>query len=381
MNNYIKANEKNTHLLSEGWKKIKFYNYKTGKLVPYDFIEMKVNGEVRNAYTKEKLSINYSNVYPRICARDKGKKIDIPVHIAMISTFGDTKDIEGIPHLQVDHIDRNKLNYKLENLRFVTASQNNLNRGKSKSFNYYVIYDHINLKVKKIYKEKEKSIKSLKKNLNNSFESILICSDNLFDKYQDNLDFLLILLIKSEFKWAKLNENYSVSKDGIVKCSSKNHSNIDRFSLGTSGQTYYRIGSKIPNRSNAVHILIAEVFLNNGKQLEPGLVVDHIDNDKSNNSIDNLRIVTRSGNMNNEITKRKFSKPLKCEYLGKTAYFKSVKYCAEMIGVGGFTVSSWASGKRKNITHPEFSNFQYLTEDEINDPNIKYVETREDLKE
>lgn len=62
--------------------------------------------------------------------------------------------IKSNPLYQVDHIDRNKLNNKLENLRYVSLSENGFNknirlkRNKNKNDEYYNIY-----KNKRIHKD------------------------------------------------------------------------------------------------------------------------------------------------------------------------------------------------------------------------------------
>lgn len=63
----------------------------------------------------------------------------------------------------------------------------------------------------------------------------------------------------------------------------------------TMFNTYYIIRSKF------VHRLVAELFIPNPEN-KP--CVDHIDGNKFNNNVDNLRWVTYSENMNNPITKK-----------------------------------------------------------------------------
>lgn len=367
-------------LLSDGWKPMKYYDRKTGFVNTTNLVEIRIDGRVRNAHSKKELSINKSASYPRVKVSSNKVRTEFYLHIAIISTFGDTKNINGIPNLQVDHIDRNRLNYSLDNLRFVTPSENNLNRRKSTSYNYYIVYNYVDLKINKIYKGKEKDIFTIKKELN-SFESMFIVSNNLYDKYKDNLNHLLNLIIKS--KWISLNKTFSISEAGIVKGTDKKNYNISRFSLGSLTGQYYLISGIIPNRSRLVHVLMAETFLNNGEKLSPGLVVDHIDTNKLNNSIDNLRIVTYSENMKNELTLLRFCKPIKCEYNGKVVYFKSTLDCSRITGVPQSSIRKWISGKnrKRESINPKFSNFKYLTKDEIASNNIKYAESPDDFIE
>lgn len=56
------------------------------------------------------------------------------------------------------------------------------------------------------------------------------------------------------------------------------------------------------SRSVGIHRLIYEAFKG---EIPEGMEIDHIDCNKMNNNPDNLRIVTRSENMNNPLTKEK----------------------------------------------------------------------------
>lgn len=367
-------------LLSDGWKTLKYYDRKTGNINTIDFVEIRVDGRARKTDNKRELKIDKNRNYPTIYAQSDKLRLHLYVHNAIISTFGNTKDIEKIPNLYIDHIDRNRLNYSLDNLRFVTQSENNLNRGETTSCDYFIIYNTTDLKINSVYKEKEKDILILKENLNSS-ESILIFSDNLINKYEDDLDNLLVLIKFS--KWVNLNKTFSISKDGIIRSIGNRTHNLYKFSLGTGGSEYYRLGNKIPGRSRSIHVLMAETFLNDGNRLKPGLIVDHIDNNKLNNSIDNLRIVTPSGNMNNELTLLKLLKPIKCDYNGKTIYFTGITSCSNITGISYGTIMNRLRGCYDNSrVFKEFSNFEYLTENEIKiieNSNIKYIKSREDL--
>lgn len=365
-------------LLSDGWKTLKYYDRKTGNINTINFIEIRVDGRARKTDNKRELKIDKNRNYPTIYAQSDKVRLHLYAHNAIISTFGNTKDIEGTPNLYIDHIDRNRLNYSLDNLRFVTPSENNLNRDKTSSCDYYIIYNHIELKINNIYKEKEKDILTLRKEISSS-ESIIIFSDNLINKYKNNLNHLLTTIKSS--KWVNLNDTFSISKDGIIRSFGKRTHNLNKFSLGTGGSEYYRLGNKIPGRSRNIHVLMAETFLNDGKKLDSGLIVDHIDNNKLNNSISNLRIVTPSGNMNNKLTLLKLLKPIKCDYNGKTIYFTGITSCSNITGISYGTIMFRLKRNNNNSrVSKEFSNFRYLTDDEmINKNNIKYIRSKEDL--
>lgn len=101
-------------------------------------------------------------------------------------------------------------------------------------------------------------------------------------------------------------ENYQVSNLGRVK-------SLDRLVNGNCGSVYVSKGRILkPGKDNggyqhiglckdgkrttfAVHRLVWEAF--NGKRPE-GMEINHIDEDKSNNSLDNLNLMTHKENVN-----------------------------------------------------------------------------------
>ena len=78
-----------------------------------------------------------------------------------------------------------------------------------------------------------------------------------------------------------------------------------------------------------VHRCVAEVFLNNNLPLDNNLQIDHIDTDKQNNRVENLRICTRLENMNNPLTSDK----LKRKVLAEGIIYNSISECAEHYGL------------------------------------------------
>jgi hypothetical protein len=77
--------------------------------------------------------------------------------------------------------------------------------------------------------------------------------------------------------------------------------NIMKHSINR-GYHYVNLIKNTKPYSKKVHRLVAEAFVPNPQNKT---FIDHIDTDKDNNSADNLRWVTQSENMNNEITKQK----------------------------------------------------------------------------
>lgn len=94
------------------------------------------------------------------------------------------------------------------------------------------------------------------------------------------------------WKTSRLNPKYMVSDDGQVKRSATGrilHQYIDRY-----GYPYVALSSK----KYKVHRLVADAFIGS----TDGKEVDHIDTNRQNNYVENLRIVTRKENANNPLS-------------------------------------------------------------------------------
>ena len=92
-------------------------------------------------------------------------------------------------------------------------------------------------------------------------------------------------------RWEKITNrpNYSVSETGLIR--NDKTGRILKAHLGTSG--YYQVMLGRKTSPLYVHRLVAIAFLNNPDKLPQ---VDHIDGDKTNNNVSNLRWVTVSEN-------------------------------------------------------------------------------------
>jgi len=93
-------------------------------------------------------------------------------------------------------------------------------------------------------------------------------------------------------KWKYINNDYLVSNLGKVKSLPRNGTiNAERILKHKINKVGYN--SVYIGKWKLVHRLVAEAFITNSDN-KP--FVDHIDNNKSNNSIDNLRWVTMEEN-------------------------------------------------------------------------------------
>lgn len=100
-------------------------------------------------------------------------------------------------------------------------------------------------------------------------------------------------------EWRKIkgNEDYEISSIGRVKSLKYGKNVILTNSISSSG--YYTVGIRENSytKTKQVHQLVAIEYLNH-KPNGFNLVIDHIDNNKLNNRVENLRIVTIRENTN-----------------------------------------------------------------------------------
>jgi len=82
--------------------------------------------------------------------------------------------------------------------------------------------------------------------------------------------------------------------------------------VGTKNHRYYSVHlcQNGKQHDKKVHKLVAEAFIPNPDMLPE---IDHIDGNRLNNHVDNLRYCTHKGNMNNPITLKRFSEARKGE--------------------------------------------------------------------
>lgn len=106
---------------NEQWKKIEGYDYEISNL-----------GRVRSNQPRFEGKIIYQGIHTdgyytvRLCKDKKHKRFR--VHRLMAIAFIPNDD--PINKTEIDHIDNNRKNNALSNLRWVTHSQNNINRSK-----------------------------------------------------------------------------------------------------------------------------------------------------------------------------------------------------------------------------------------------------------
>jgi hypothetical protein len=163
-----------------------------------------------------------------------------------------------------------------------------------------------------------------------------------------------------EFRIIQGFENYSVSNYGRIRREAKGimakvgvikNAQVNK----KTGYTHCKVSGSEGKRSMSLHRLVAEAFIPNPDGLRE---IDHIDRDKQNNHVDNLRWVTRRENMRNIVGKKALcpilayppdgGEPLQFECLRDAA-----TYIAELI-----KEDYWPQGISNVLNNPRYTHYK-----------------------
>ena len=232
-------------------------------------------GQVFNKITHRELKGTYArNEYHTVQLTVNGKLKTVMVHRLAAVAFCENPNNYNI----VDHIDGNKLNNNAANLRWVRAKDNSLN----------IPWDKIKPRERQFLEKEDFHIEDWK-------------SLHLID------------------------DRYLIDERGRIL--NKETLCILRPAIRNG---YYRVC--IQHKNYSVHILLWEAF--NGKILE-GYEIDHIDGNKLNNDLTNLRLVNHSENMHNAMRNNSHAQvPIKQYDLNGNfiAEYPSIRAAANAVG-------------------------------------------------
>ena len=144
---------------------------------------------------------------------------------------------------------------------------------------------------------------------------------------------------KEEWKKIKEFEHYQVSSFGRVKSLKFDKEKILKQNKSGSGYLNISLYKDSKPKTITVHKLVAIGFLNH---ITSGcnIIVDHIDNNKSNNRLDNLQIITQRLNVSKD-KKTKFTGV----YKSKNKWRSRIKVNGKNIHLGLFNTEEEASKK------------------------------------
>lgn len=244
----------------------------------YDINEQ---GEIYSHKTKKFLKGTvYNTGYKMVRLTTKDGKKGYAVHRLVAETFIPNPD--NLP--VVNHIDGNKLNNSVENLEWVTQSENRMHA--------------IETKISKLAKGKREKIKPI-----DDF-------NNYWRQYKD-----------SNYMVSKNGEVYNI-KTNIKLKQTPNRSGYIRYTL--------RINNK--NITKQAHILVMETWGN--EKILSNQVVNHKDGNKTNNNIENLEIISKSENALYACYQlNKMVKPVIQIIDNKEIYYPSISEAARQLNI------------------------------------------------
>ena len=228
------------------------------------------------------------------------------VYTAFNNDYSDTKVI--------DHIDGNKLNNNLNNLRLITQSDNvkNAYKNNSKMFQQNIIqaFDKNNKLIKEFNNIKDAYLFVNHKNgtsINNCLRGIYKTAGNYIWKFKDNKiteynKNKYIDDIKDYISLGKIDEydfsNYYINKEGIIINTKYKNRKIKNFIDGNNYKKVYLYYEDNKKNQYRLHRLIAKYFLENGNKYynDENYIINHKDKNKLNNNVSNLEWITQKDN-------------------------------------------------------------------------------------
>lgn len=263
-----------------GWKQV----YIDGELTNY---HVSIDGQIRVANTLKVCSPSITNGYKTFQITHNGKIYRKSIHRLVAEAF--IPNVEG--KKQVNHINHNRLDNRIENLEWVTVSENikhSHQKAGRKSCRIPVIrrdldgtevrYEYVIQAIAEFGAGVSKCLAGRQKQTRGGYTWTY---ENAREKIEIDLN---------EFKPVQNHPNFLISRDGRFY-------NSVRKKFLTPGQRTAYMCVIMNKKCYNIHRLIALHFIDKPENYKDNWVVNHKDSNKLNNSIDNLEWVSTSENI------------------------------------------------------------------------------------
>lgn len=297
--------------------------------------------------TNKELSAYVGHGYYFVGIRGENMKDTVCMHVHYLVYISFKNDY--VKGYDIDHINSNKLDNCIENLQCITHQANCQKAHDTGCHNK-------NKRVIQLLNKKEEligeflSTAAVAKFLNyETTHSVLLAlrankNKNVklirehYVRYKEHIDRDIYIEDISEYVamtgiYDDAFDHYYINKEGII-VNSNNKNRVTSQHISLAGYKTIKLHSPIKDVTIHVHRLLARYFLDDGEKYFdiPGYVVNHIDENKLNNSVFNLEFCTSKENTEHSCAKRVAQIDIKTGEIIKI--YRSIKRAVQSLGIG-----------------------------------------------